>query len=141
MMGRIGEVVREKAGLAYYASSSFNGGLGPGPWDVTAGANPENVDRVIELIIGEIRRFTEHPISEEELVDNQSSFIGRLPLSLESNYGVTSALLNLERYSLGLDYYHRFPDLVQSVTCEEILQVARRYLDPERLGIAIAGPD
>ena len=29
MMGRIGDVVREQAGLAYYASSSLGGG-GPG---------------------------------------------------------------------------------------------------------------
>jgi len=40
MMGRIGEVVREKSGLAYYAGSSLNAGLGPGSWEVSAGVNP-----------------------------------------------------------------------------------------------------
>ena len=32
MMGRIGDVVREKSGLAYYASSSLSAGIGPGVW-------------------------------------------------------------------------------------------------------------
>ena len=32
MMGRLGQRVREEQGLAYYASSSMRGGLGPSPW-------------------------------------------------------------------------------------------------------------
>ncbi len=140
MMGRIGEAVREKAGLAYYASSSLSGGSGPGPWEVSAGVDPENVDQAIDLIIQEIRRFSSEPVSLEELADSQANYIGRLPLSMESNSGVASSLTNLERYNLGLDYYHRYPDLVRGVTPEMVLEISRRYLDPERLGIAVAGP-
>jgi zinc protease len=73
------------------------------------------------------------------LADSQSSYIGILPLSLESNHGVAHALLNLERYQLGLDYYPRYPDLVRAVRREEVLEAARRYLDPERLAVAVAG--
>jgi zinc protease len=140
MMGRIGDVVREKAGLAYYAHSSLSGGLGPGPWSVSAGVDPENVDKAIELIRQEIARFVREPVSAEELSDSQANFIGRLPLSLESNSGVAGALLNLERYQLGLDYYRRYADLVRGVTVDHVLEAARSYLDPDRLGIAVAGP-
>ncbi|HLA98070.1 MAG TPA: pitrilysin family protein [Anaerolineales bacterium] len=140
MMGRIGDVVRERAGLAYYASSSLGGGIGPGPWRVVAGVDAENVDRTIELIRQEIARFASEPVEKEELADSQANFIGRLPLSLESNAGVASGLLNLERYNLGLDYYLRYPDLVRSVTVEEVLETARRYLHAERLAVGIAGP-
>lgn len=140
MMGRIGDVVRERAGLAYYASSSLGGGIGPGPWRVVAGVDPANVERAIELIRQEISRFVSQPVSAEELADSQANFIGRLPLSLESNAGVASALLNLERYELGLDYYLRYPDLVGAVTTEQVLEAAQHYLHPERLGVGIAGP-
>jgi zinc protease len=140
MMGRIGEAVREKAGLAYYALSSLSGGPGPGPWDVSAGVDPQNTDRAIALIRQEIHRFTSQPVSDDELNDSKTNFIGRLPLSLESNAGVASALLNLERYQLGLDYYQRYPDLVRAISKEEVLAAAQRYLDPDRLGIAVAGP-
>jgi len=140
MMGRIGTAVRERAGLAYYASSSLGGGVGPGPWRVAAGVDPENVDRATQLIRQEIARFVSEPVEAEELADSQANFIGRLPLSLESNAGVTSALLSLERYSLGLDYYVRYPDLIRSVTIDEVLETARRYLHPDRLAVGIAGP-
>ena len=140
MMGRIGEVVREQAGLAYYAFSSVSGGVGPGAWYVTAGVNPANIDTAIELIKKEITRFVNEPVTAEELADSKTNFIGRLPLSLETNNGVVSALINLEKFDLGLDYYERYAELVQAITAEEVLDTAQRYLDPDRLGIAVAGP-
>jgi zinc protease len=140
MMGRIGDVVRVQAGLAYHVFSSLSGGLGPGPWDVSAGVDPANVERAIELIRAEIARFVCEPVTAEELTDNQSNFIGRLPLSLESNGGVAASLINLERHDLGLDYYRRYPDLIRAITAEQILEAARCYLHPERLAIAVAGP-
>ncbi len=137
--GRIAEVVREKSGLAYYSSSSLNAGVGPGSWDVSAGVNPANVERARDLIIREITRFVETSVTTDELKDSKSNFIGRLPLSMESNAGVVNALLNIERYDLGLDYYRRYPDLVRAVTADEVLGIARKYLQPDRLAIAIAG--
>ena len=140
MMGRIGDVVREQAGLAYYAYSSLSGGIGPGPWHVSAGVDPANIDQAIDLIRAEIARFVNEPVTAEELADSQANYIGRLPLSLESNAGVAGALLNLERYALGLDYYRRYPDLIRAVTRQDVLDAARHYLHPDRLGIAVAGP-
>jgi len=139
MFGRIGESVRERSGLAYHASSSLSGGIGPGPWVIIAGVHPNNIDKTIELISQEIARYVTEPITSEELADSQANYIGRLPLSLESNAGVAGALLNLERYDLGLDYYLRYPDLISSVTPAEILEISRQYLHPDRLAIATAG--
>jgi zinc protease len=139
MYGRIGESVRERSGLAYHASSSLSGGIGPGPWLFIAGVDPNNIAKVIDLMSQEINRFINEPISDEELTDSQANYIGRLPLSLESNAGVASALLNLERYKLGLDYYLRYPELIRAITPGEILETAQRYLHPDRMAIATAG--
>jgi zinc protease len=140
MMGRIGDVVREKSGLAYYAASSLNAGIGPGSWEVSAGVNPQNVKKASELIVSELKRFVDEGVTNDELVDVQANFIGRLPLSLESNGGVANALLNIERHDLGLDYYHRYESLVREVTREDVLNSARKFIDPDKLVIAVAGP-
>ncbi len=140
MMGRIGDSVRERAGLAYYAYSSLNAGIGPGSWEVSAGVNTGNVRKATDLIVEELRRFVDEGVTEDELADSKANFIGRLPLSLESNRGVAGALLNIERHDLGLDYYLRYADLVNQVTRGDVLDTARRFIDPERLAIAVAGP-
>lgn len=141
MMGRIGDVVREKAGLAYHASTGLSASIDGGSWEVSAGVNPANLQRAIDLIQSELIRFISEPVTIEELQDSQANFIGRLPLSLESNAGVANALLNVERFQLGLDYYQHYPDLVQSVTPDWILEAARRYWNIDRLAIVSAGPE
>ncbi|MCU0486058.1 MAG: insulinase family protein [Anaerolineales bacterium] len=141
MYGRIGERVRTQAGLAYYAYSSMSGGWGPGPWYAAAGIDPPHLDQTIALILEEIQRFVDVPVSDQELGDCQAQFIGSLPLSMESNGGVASALLNLERYQLGLDYYQHYPKLIGSITPAQVLETARRYLDPTRMAIVAAGSD
>lgn len=140
MMGRIGNVIREQSGLAYYAYSSLSAGIGPGSWEVSAGVNPRNVEKAIDLILRELQTFTREGVSEEELRDSQDNFVGRLPLSLESNGGVANALLNIERYDLGLDYYQHYEKMVRTVTPDQVLEAARKYIDLEKLAIATAGP-
>ncbi|NTV36436.1 MAG: insulinase family protein, partial [Anaerolineaceae bacterium] len=139
MMGRIGDVVREQAGLAYNASTSLNAWIESGSWEISAGVNPANLQRAIDLILSELDRFIQHGVTGEELSDSQANFIGRLPLSLESNNGVSSALLNLERFQLGLDYYQNYPDMVENVTPEMVLEAARNYIDPKHIAIVSAG--
>jgi zinc protease len=141
MMGRIGDVVREKAGLAYSASTSLSAYIDAGAWQVTAGVSPANLQRAIDLILQELRRFTQEPVTQEELQDSQANYIGQMPLSLESNAGVVSALLKIERFQLGLDYYQRYPDLVEAVNTEMVLETARRYWHHDRLAIISAGPN
>jgi zinc protease len=141
MMGRIGEVVREQAGLAYHAGTSLNAMLAAGSWEISAGVNPVNLERAIDLIRTEVNRFVTEPVTAEELQDTQDNYIGRLPLTLESNGGVANSLLNLERYQLGLDYYRRLPQMIRDVTAGQILEVARSYLNPERLLVVSSGPE
>lgn len=140
MMGRIGKSVREESGLAYYAYSSVSSGLGPGAWTVSAGVNPTNVEKATELITRELRGFVARGVTPEELADNKANFVGRLPLSLESNAGVASALLNIERYQLGMDYYQRYASRIRGITREQVQEAARKFIDPDRLVIASAGP-
>lgn len=140
MMGRIGNVVREKSGLAYYAYSSLHSGFGPGSWEVAAGVNPKNLKKALDLIDAELRRFVKNGVTKDELADSQANYVGRLPLSLESNGGMVSAILNIHRYQLGMDYYQRYEILVRRVTRDDVVETARKYIDPERLVIATAGP-
>jgi len=102
--------------------------------------NPNTVGKANDLIIDELSRFVQDGVTEDELADSKANFIGRLPLSLESNGGVAGALLNIERHGLGLDYYHHYADLVNEVTPDDVLNTARKFIDPDKLAIAVAGP-
>lgn len=140
MMGRIGLSVREEQGLAYYASSRLEGGLGPGPWTAAAGVAPDKVDQAIESIRHEIRRIQEEPVTAEELADSQAYRTGSLPMSLETNSGLVDIITDMEFYGLGLDYLHTYETAIRSITPQRIQASARKYLSADDLAIAVAGP-
>lgn len=139
LMGRVGLVIREELGLAYYVYSRLEGGQAQGAWHITAGVAPDDVDITIEQLREQVRRLCTEPVSPQELDDNQSYFTGRVPLRLESNLGLASVIHRLERYQLGLDYLLSYRERIYQPTPADILRVAQTYLDPDRLVIAVAG--
>ncbi|MCB0208206.1 MAG: insulinase family protein [Anaerolineae bacterium] len=138
--GRIGQVVRDREGLAYYARTSLMGGIGADPWCIYAGVNPANVEKAIALILTEIRRFREEPVSDQELADAKSYLTGILPLQMETNEGVANMLLQMNLYQLGDDFVSRYPALINAITKADIQAVARTYLSDETYVLSIAGP-
>jgi zinc protease len=140
MMGRLGENVREKQGLAYYSYSRVEGGPGPGAWRVIAGVNPANVEQAVTSIRAEIKRICEEPVGEDELVDSKAFITGSLPLRLETNEGVARYLLDIERYDLGWDYLQRYDALINEITLDQVQAVAQRWLDSDAYALAVVGP-
>jgi zinc protease len=69
-----------------------------------------------------------------------SSILGSLPRQLETNEGAAAVMSEIELYDLGLDYLERFPEIIRGLTREQITEAARRWIDPEHLITAIAGP-
>ncbi|MEZ4669522.1 MAG: pitrilysin family protein [Anaerolineae bacterium] len=141
MMGRIGDEVRERLGLAYYAYSSIEGGLGPGAWSVNAGVNPANVQLAIESVVKEIQRITTEEVTDEDIEDNKSYFTGHLPLQLESNEGIAASILNMETYQLGLDNLLKYADEVNALTKADLLKAIQKYWNPDAFVVAVAGPE
>lgn len=140
LMGRLGTKVRDDQGLAYTIYSDMRGGLGPGPWVVSAGVNPTKISRAVESIREEIRRLQEERVPADELADNKSFLLGSIPIHLETNAGVSETILDMELFGLGLDYLQRYPTLIKAIQADQVQAAAQRYLDPDSFGLAIAGP-
>ena len=139
-MGRFGEKVRDEQGLAYYAYSELHGSYGRGPWLMRAGVNPRNLDKALASIAAELNRFMADGPTPAEQADGVSSLLGSLPRQLETNEGAAAVMSEIELYDLGLDYLERYPDIVRALTREQVTEAARRWIDPEHLVTAIAGP-
>ena len=138
--GRLGDSIRERQGMAYYAFSSFDGNVAEGPLVIRAGVAPENVDRTIASIDEEVRAIARDGVTAAELGDAKRYLIGSMPRNLETNSGIASFLHTAEFFALGLDYDRRVPALLDAVTLDEVHAATRRVLDPDRASVVIAGP-
>ena len=141
LMGRLGENVRERQGMAYYAYSRVSGDREPGTWVTVAGVNPANVSRARQAMLDEVKRLQDEPVPADELEDCKSYLTGSVPLQLETNDGVASLLADIEWHGLGLDYLERYPTIINALTAEQVQQVAQKYLRPDAYVFALAGPE
>ena len=137
---RAGHVVRDELGLAYYVFSTIGGSLGQSPWVVRMGVNPINVERAVSTTIEELRKIVDGKIAEEDLELAQDKLVGELDVARESPAGVASLHLEGEVFNLGPDYAERYPRELRAVTLEQVVEIARTFLPPERYALAIAGP-
>ena len=137
--GRLAENIRERQGMAYYAFSSFDPSLGPGPLVVRAGVDPANVPRAVAAIDAEVGALARDGATPRELADTRQFLIGSIPRMLETNQSIAVFLQTAEFFGLGLDYDRQLPALLEAVTLDDV-NAAAAALDPARACVAIAGP-
>ena len=140
MGGRLGDSIRERQGMAYYVFSGFDANVAEGPLMVRAGVNPSNVARAIASIDEELTRMAHDGVMPSELADAKRYLIGSMPRMLETNGGIAGFLHSADFFGLGLDFDQRLPGLLDAVTLEEVHEVARTFLAPDRAAIVVAGP-
>ena len=140
MSGRLGDSIRERQGMAYYAHSVLDGNAMAGPLLIRAGVSAANIDRALASIDEEVGKLVTEGLTQKELDDSRQFLIYAMPRGLETNSGIANHLQTAEFFGLGLDYDVRLPDLLRGVTLEQANAVARKYLSVDRASVVIAGP-
>ena len=92
MGGRLGQSIRERQGMAYYAFCGFEAGRIAGPLIVRAGVSAANVDRALASIDAEVLALATNGVTDDEVADSKRYLTGSLPRTLETNAGIVAFL-------------------------------------------------
>lgn len=129
--------IRDNQGLAYSVSSHFDARLYPGSFQASLQTKNASAMPAIQGLLEEIKKIREKPVSDQELEDAKAFLIGNFPLRLDTSSKMSQLLATIEFYGLGLDYFEKYPRLIQGITKEDVLRVARKYLNPERYALVV----
>jgi predicted Zn-dependent peptidase len=140
MSSRLFKEVRERRGLAYSVGSSVSRYRDTGALSVSAGVSPEKAEETVRVLLHELLRLREEPVSEEELRKAKDYAIGSFLLGLESTRSrARRAGENL--LLLGeVEPLEQVVGRLEAVTAEDVQRVARRLFAPERFAFAMVGP-
>ncbi len=137
--GRMFQNLREDKGYTYgagtYAANAAKAGAIVTYSDVR---NEVTADAVGE-IFNELNRIREEPIPEAELEMHKKYLAGNYMLSLERATTIAQYVQEIDIYNLAPDYYRTYVAQLMSVTPEMGLELAEKYLLPDRSMIAIVG--
>ena len=134
---RLMQSIRYNMGLAYDVDSSFISNKEGGMFQVEVQTKNESTNLVISEVLKQMERMRKEYVSAEDLSEAKSYLTGSFPRRLDTNRKIADFLAYVEFYNLGLDYVEKYPDYINSVTKEDVIRVARKYLAPENYVLVV----
>ncbi len=138
---RLMSTVRDEEGLTYGIGSTLSGVRVEydGTWQIAVTLSGDALERGIEAMLEQARRFVEGGITGDELAEKQQTITGGFQVGLATTGGLATALLTNAERGFDVGYLDRFPRLVEALTVEAVNAAVGRHLDPEALHVAVAG--
>jgi predicted Zn-dependent peptidase len=136
---RLFQEVRERRGLAYSVFCFSSLYAGTGEVGIYLGTRPENLQEALAVLAGELARFIEDPASEEEITRSRENLKGRVVLALESTAARMSRLGGAVISGLPILSIDETLERIESVTVEQLRELARTLFDPALLSAAAVG--
>lgn len=134
---RLMQTVRDEMGLAYDIHSYFSPNKFGGIFEVGVQTKSESANAVITEVLKQIRLIRTEHVADKELEDARAYLTGSFPRKLDTNKKIAGFMASMEFFSLGFDYIEKYPKYINSVTREDLLRVAKKYLDPERYVLVV----
>ena len=137
---RITTKVRSDEGLSYNQGSRFSYRWGfPGTFSGYVQTKSETVGYAISLILAEINRIRKDLVADAEMDTAVNYYLESFPSSFESPQATMSTFANLEMQGKPMDYYKMYRAKISAVTKSKVLEVAQKYLHPDKAVIMIVG--
>lgn len=137
---RLNANIREQKGYSYGVNSNFGYGKGPGAFRAGGSIFSAKTDAALIEFMKELKGIVgEKPITDDELKTAKESLIQGLPQRFASVSAISNAITSLVTQGLPDDYFQQYAKNVSAVTKEDVLRVAKRYIDLNHLAIVIVG--
>ena len=122
--------IREEKGYTYGIYSYLVNNAQESAIVISTEAGKEVCAATIEEVYKEMNEIREDLIDEEELQMARNFAIGTVLGDLDGPFHVASRWKNIILNGLDMDYFAKGIEIVKTITPEELLELAKKYLDP-----------
>lgn len=137
MNARLNLSLRERHGLVYTVESSMVSYSDTGVWCVYFGCDPHDVSRCRRLVMKELQRVMEKPLSTAQLNAAKRQIKGQLGVACDNRESFALDFgKSFLHYGWEKDIHNLF-QRIDAITSEQIQQVAQEIFAPERLTVLI----
>jgi zinc protease len=132
--------LRERNGLVYYVSSSFDVRKTRAFYRASFACDPPNVSRARAIVVRNLERMQESPVSAAELEQARALLLREIPLSESSAEEIASGLLARATDELPLDEPTLAARRYVTLSAEQVRQAFMRWIRPRALVEVTQGP-
>ena len=131
--------IREDKGYTYHIQAELDAFANKNAFMISTEAANEYIEPLIAEVYGEIERLRNEPVSSEELELVRNYTMGELCREYEGIMAKSEVFINAWLSGDGFDSVNRYIDTVRSVTSEELIDIARNYLDVGAMSEVVVG--
>jgi zinc protease len=132
--------LREKGGLVYFVSSSFNVGRTRGVYEVQYGCDPPNVSKAHSIVARDLKDMQTAPPTEHELEEAKALLLREIPLSESSVDAIAGGMISRSTVGLPLDEPIRAARHYVTLTPEDVRAAFAKWIRPDDLVQVTQGP-
>jgi zinc protease len=132
--------LREKGGLVYSVSSSFNVGKTRGVYEVNYGCDPPNVSKAHSIVTRDLRDMQTAPATPHELEEAKALLLREIPLSESSVDAIAGGIISRVLIGLPLDEPIRAAQRYVALTPEQVQAAFAKWIRPDDLVQVTEGP-
>ena len=136
---RLMDEVRDKRGLTYGIYTQLQDFRAASIIVGQVQSDKSKIQTAIDVTKSETARFAKDGATAKELADAKTFLTGSFPLTLDSNAKIARTLNGYQRSGLPADYVEKRNAMIQAVTLAKVNEMAKKYFDPARLVVVIAG--
>ena len=137
---RLNANIREQKGYSYGVNSGFSYGKGPGAFRAGGSIFSAKTDAALIEFMKELKGIVgEKPVTDEEIKTAKEALIQGLPQRFASVSAISNAITSLVVQGLPEDFYQTYEKNVSAVTKDDLMRVAKRYINLSHLAIVIVG--
>ncbi len=137
---RMFKKIRTDEGLAYDVWGTYEASYRhPGVFSCAAQTRSESTVYALELMLEEVRRITEEEVSENELARAKDRYLNTYVFNFDSKAKIVNRLMIYAYNGYPMDFMETIKRGVEKVTQADILRVARKYLQPDKVQILVVG--
>lgn len=133
MNSRLNISLREKNGLVYTVESSMTAYTDTGVWSVYFGCDPHDVARCKRLVMKELKRLSEKPLSASALKAAKQQIKGQIGISYDNSESVALAMGKTFLHYRRTRDKERLFRKIDALTAEDLHAVAQELFQPENL--------
>ncbi len=132
--------LREKRGLGYDIGSGINAYLDSGSFYVYGGVKKQNLEKTLDLVIQEAKKFVKEGPTDDELIRAKGNIRGTITRQMENSPAIADYLAGSLYYQGKILKIEETVALYEAVTKEEIQALAKDIFDPQKAIISVVGP-
>jgi zinc protease len=137
---RLNHDIREVKGYSYGINSNFAFGHGPGAFRAGGGIVSAKTDSALIEFMTHFKGVQGSiPFEDDEMVQGKASLIQSLPARFASVNGIGGSIASIYTQGLPETYFQDYAAKVNAVTRDDLVRVAKKYIDLEHLNIVIVG--